>query len=164
MHKIETIIEILQSTRNLTLYYLSLLKNVDQDKVFECEGKKLNSVNWLIAHLCWTDNFLLIKSSKNNIEISKEWFEEYGFGSNPEEIKTMLSYTALMEILNANRTVCIDYLKTISDEQLEEENILGMSMGGSKSLKNIFYHAIRHEGTHAGQLGWLCKLHGIKTV
>ncbi len=69
-----------------------------------------------------------------------------------------------MELLNSNRAICIDYLKTLTDEQLEEENALGMSMGGSKALKNILYHAIRHEGTHAGQLGWLCKLHGLKTV
>lgn len=164
MSKIDTIIEILQSTRSLTLFYLSQLKEVDHDKEFECEGKKLNSVNWLISHLCWTDNFLLIKSSKNNIEIAKDWFEEYGFGSNPDEIKTKLSYDELMELLNSNRAICIDYLKTLTDEQLEEENALGMSMGGSKALKNILYHAIRHEGTHAGQLGWLCKLHGLKTV
>ncbi len=61
MSKIDTIIEILQSTRSLTLFYLSQLKDVDHDKEFECEGKKLNSVNWLISHLCWTDNFPLNK-------------------------------------------------------------------------------------------------------
>lgn len=164
MSKIETILEMMQSSRSLTLYYLAQLKDVDHQKVFECEGKKLNSVSWIMAHLCWTDNFLLINSSENTISIAKEWFEEYGFGSVPDEIQTKLTYDETLEVLNVNRAICIDYLKTLSDEQLEQDNKLNMTMGGSKALKNILYHSIRHEGTHTGHLGWLCKLHGLKTV
>jgi len=164
MSKIDTIIEILQSVRALTNFYLIKLKEVDHDKVFVCEGKKLNSVNWIIAHLCWTDDFLLVQSTKNDLQIKQEWFEEFGYGSNPDDVKTKLSYDVYIQKLNSNREQIITYLKTINDEQLEEDNALKMSMGNSKALKNILYHAIRHEGIHAGHLGWLCKLHGLETV
>lgn len=164
MAKIDTILEMLQSARALTNFYITKLKDVDHDKVFICEGKKLNSVNWIIAHLCWTDEFLLVQSTKNELQLKKDWFEEFGLGSNPEAVKTKLSYDEYVQLLNSNREQIINYVKTLLDEQLEEDNILQMSMGGSKALKNILYHAIRHEGTHAGHLGWLCKLHGLETV
>jgi glucose-6-phosphate isomerase len=164
MAKIETILEMIKSARGLTLYYLSLLKDVDKEKVFVCEGKELNSVHWIVCHLCWTDNFLLLKSSSTKIDLAKDWFEEYGFGSDPKAIITKPNYDEALELLNTNRAQCRDYLSTLSDEELESDNLLDMNMGGSKALKNILYHSIRHEGTHAGHLGWLCKLHGIKTV
>ncbi len=56
------------------------------------------------------------------------------------------------------------FIPTLSEEQLEEKNVLGMKFGPNESKRYMLIHAIRHEGTHAGQLGWLCKIHGIKTM
>lgn len=164
MQTIDIIIEMLDSTRALTMYYANMLVNSDTEKVFVCEDKKLNSAKWIIAHLCWTDNFLLLQTHTRDVSVHEPWFDSFGLGTKPEDATYTMTYEMYLELLQKNRAICKEQLKMLSNEQLMEDNLLQMSMGGNKSIKTILYHAIRHEGIHAGHLGWLCKLNGFKTV
>jgi uncharacterized damage-inducible protein DinB len=56
-------------------------------------------------------------------------------------------------------------LESLTDEQLDEENISKMSLGGQDTSKRFsVIHAIRHESTHTGHFGWICKMKKIKTI
>jgi hypothetical protein len=56
------------------------------------------------------------------------------------------------------------HVRNLEPVNLEQPNLAGFEFPGVKTVRDVIVHAIRHEGTHAGHLGWLCKLHGIKTV
>jgi len=55
------------------------------------------------------------------------------------------------------------HLPTLGAEALERPNPSGIPAIG-KTVRDVITHAIRHEGSHIGHLGWLCKLHGVRTM
>ena len=147
----------------LVRFYNSNLKEADPNKQWEVNGNKLNSIAWINSHLCWSENFLLIKCT-GGISPEIPGREHDSFGSNG----TLHDNKVDMKTILADRKIiheaAMKHIRGLSDEQLEQENLLGISFGSSKSIRSIIQHAIRHEGTHAGHLGWLCKIIGAKTV
>jgi len=55
-------IETIESINALTYWYMSLLKNTDCNKQFTIEGKKLNTLYWLTAHIANSEDLLLLKA------------------------------------------------------------------------------------------------------
>ena len=58
----------------------------------------------------------------------------------------------------------IAHVATLGEDALSAPNPTGLPLGGAGQVRDVIMHAIRHEGSHIGHLGWLCKLHGIPTV
>lgn len=160
--QIQVLIETIESVHGMVVWYSSFLKDTDKDKCFEINGKKLNSLYWLVAHIANTEDELLMKALGQKGHQYK-WLSEYTFGS-AQNIEGQVSYKELVAIAKQIHIDCINFLKTLSDEDLENDNVLNISFGNSKSFKTIIMHHIRHEGVHAGHLSLLCKLNGIKTV
>ena len=159
----QVLADTLDFTRNITRFYLSKLKGVDMHQRFEVNGIQLNSAYWVLCHLVWAENKLVLQST-GGPEIGHEWQQYFSFGSKPESNDNLPD---LGEALKAFKTVhaqTMDHLYRLPDEKLEKPNLTGVSFGLEPTMRTAIMHAIRHEGTHSGHLGWLCKLHGVETI
>jgi len=166
MQRTEAVIlaDTIDFTRKLTQSYFKRLKDVDLHKTFECEGKTMNSAFWIMAHLAVTENYLLLHATGGEL-IRFSWAKLFGLGSAVPEIKDCPAIEEVIEKLNAVHERSMEHIRKLSDEDLDKPNPTFIKFKDAPdTLRMIIQHAIRHEGTHAGHLSWLCKLHGIKTI
>ena len=56
------------------------------------------------------------------------------------------------------------YVATLTTEQLDQPHTGAVSIAGIVQRRDAVIHHLRHENLHTGQLAWLCKLNGVKTV
>lgn len=159
----QTLIETLELTRDLTKYYLTNLKGKDEHKVFEIEGKKLNSISWLIAHITVSENWLLLVCTGGE-KVSIPWARQYGLGSEPPKKEDAPSFEEILNMFKLVHQKAINHVSKLTDEELAKPTTNGTNFGGEDSVGAIIKHAIRHECVHAGHLGWLCKLFDVKTI
>ena len=156
--------EVFESTRQLTRYYSSNLKGVDMMKEFKVEGNVINSPYWLIGHLVWSEQYLLIKAL-GGADLNIPWIGHFGFGSKlPEDTNGLPTIKEIFDTWKEVHQAATDRLNSLKDEELDETNDLGISFGGDNSKRLIIHHVIRHEAIHAGHLGLIAKMHGIQTV
>jgi hypothetical protein len=150
--------------RNLTRFYLSKLKGEDMYREFEVNGYTTNCPYWILAHLCWAENMLAIQSlGGKGVDIS--WLNDFKIHSLKGEKPA--SQPSLEEVLSAFKqihTVALETISNLTDAELDQENPLGLAFGENKSKYFMAMHAVRHEGTHGGQLSLIAKMYGKKTV
>ncbi len=159
----EILLNVYKNVRSLTKFFIGNLGNIDIHKSFELNGIGMNTAHWIVSHLAWSENMLILNSVGNtDAEIS--WLNEYEFGSNPSQVKTRPEMGALLQTLDSIHGKATEIIGNLSAEDLESDNHLGHAFGGSKSKRNVIIHAIRHEPMHSGQLTWLIKADGGKTV
>jgi hypothetical protein len=158
----QTLTETFEFARKLSLSYFEKLKEKDIYREFEVDGKKLNSVYWLMGHLAVTENYLLLKSTGGEI-VRFAWARPFGLGGAMPAEAERVPMNEIMKTLNEVHEKAIKHIAHLTDEQLAEP-VKGDLKFGDGSIKAIMMHAIRHEASHAGHLGWLCKLHGIKNI
>jgi hypothetical protein len=159
----QLLLQTYNETRSLSNYYFNKLKDNDLGRSYEVNGVPLNYVKWIMAHLVWAENFLILQAVCGE-KISNEWMEKVAFGAPmcaPEELPGI--DTILAEMKKVHEAVN-DRLSKMSNEKLEEKNELGLKFGPNENKRFLLIHAIRHEGTHAGHLGWLYKISKPKTV
>ena len=84
--KTQTLIKTYEMARNLSKYYISKLEGLDFHKVYEINGVKMNSAYWMLAHLVWTEHFLIIEGIGGE-SLGIEWLNDFGFGSEPDKIE-----------------------------------------------------------------------------
>ncbi|MBL4594553.1 MAG: DinB family protein [Flavobacteriales bacterium] len=159
----ETLVETLELSRDLTKYYLKNLEHQDIYKVFEIEGKQLNSIIWLIAHITVSENWLLLVCTGGE-KVSIPWARQFGLGSEIPKKEDCPPFEEVLSYFKQVHEEAIAYVSQLSDDDLGKPTTNGIDFGGGDSVRAIIKHAIRHEGTHAGHLGWLCKLFGVKTI
>ena len=153
-----------ESTRQLSKWYLSKLKDVDMRLQFTSNGITLNSAYWLVGHLVWAENFLLLKCLGGK-PIEAPWLEEFALGSKlTDDEKRLPEVKEILDKWKEVHAAAMQHVRSLPDEILSQDNPLGMGFGGDNSYRMILHHAIRHEGIHAGQLSWLCKLHHVQTI
>lgn len=153
-----------ESVRALTRWYFSKLKDVDMAKQFEVEGHKLNSAYWILAHLIWAENFLLIQALGGK-PFEYSWLSKYAIGTPcPEHTQDLPGVKQLFDIWKEVHPAAMQHVRSLSDEILATNNPLDMGFGGDNSYRMMIQHAIRHEALHTGHLSWLCKLYGIGTI
>lgn len=154
----------MDETRNLTRFYLSKLKGENMHRQFEANGFTTNSPFWIMAHLCWAENMLLLQCmGHKGVDIA--WLNDYKIGmtkgSKPANEPSLEEVLAAMKEIHA---VSLESLSKMTDAELDEENALGIAFGENKSKRFMAMHAIRHEGTHLGQLSLIAKMYGKQTV
>lgn len=154
---------VIDKTRFLTNMYLDLLKDQDLHKIFEMESKPLNSAFWLMAHLPVTQNFLLLRSTGGEA-VKIPWARQFGLGSVPPAKEDCPPVDEVREMLKLVHEKSVAHIKSLDDAALDMDSTSGFEFAGEKSVRSMIIHAARHEGTHAGHLGWLCKFYGIKTI
>jgi len=149
-------------TREYTLSYLRYLKEVDVHREFVCEGKKLNTVFWLVAHLATSENGLLLRATGGPFE-KFSWAKYFTIGAAGLPAEQCPPYAEVWATFKAVHERTMAHLPTLSDDVLDQPNITGLPLIGP-TVRDVITHAIRHEGMHIGHLTWLCKLYGIKTM
>ena len=158
----EILLNVYKNVRSLTKYFIGNLGNIDIHRSFEFGGKKMNSAHWIVSHLAWSENMLIL-NCVGNTDAGIPWLKEYEFGSDPEKVTTKLEMTELLQTLDTIHENAEKIIANLSADDLDSDNFLGFSFGGSKSKRNVIIHAIRHEPMHSGQLTWLIKAGGGET-
>ena len=157
----QALIKTYEMARNLSKYYNSKLEGLDLQKVYELNGIKLNSAFWILAHLVWTEHFLIIEGIGGD-SLGIEWLNDYGFGSEPDKIENPPSIEEVKKHVDEVHTRAMEILNNMTDEQMQSENNIEANFGGSKTKETVLMHAIRHEPMHVGQVSWILKANGIK--
>ncbi len=155
--QVKTLISAFESVRSLSKFYMA---NLDVNKVherIEVNGIKFNSAYWLVTHLTWTELYLITRGIGGK-EMDDHWLDEYGIGTNPDEIKTKPDYSEVVKLFDEVHANAVEILNSITDDQLDEPNHLGISFGGKNNKRAVLQHAIRHEPMHIGQISWILKV------
>jgi hypothetical protein len=162
--ELKTIIEITKRTRELANYYIHKTKDVDVKKRFDVDGKKLNSIYWLVAHMAWAQNNLIIRSTGGpNPEV--KWLKFFAIGKPAEEGETNgPSYEEVVAGFEKVHHIAMEHLEKLDPALLDSPNKIDWEIMKSKTMRATLIHHIRHEGAHVGHLSWNASLHGIKTI
>ena len=158
----QTLADVYADVRKMTKFYFSKIKDTDIGKRFEINGEKFNSAHWLMAHLVWTEDGLLIKSLTGESS-GIPWVNSVKLGSNPDNAE-LPPIDEIMAALDATHIKALENIRALSNENLEEKTHTGLVFGGADTKRNIIHHAIRHEPMHIGHLGWIAKMSGIKII
>lgn len=158
----QTLAETMDETRNLTRFYLGKLKGEDMHRTFAIGDYKTNSPYWIIAHLTWGEHMLLVESL-GHPKMDIPWLAKFAIGTTPS-IETLPPFEDVLATFKAVHEHAMNHLRSMTEGQLDEENILGINFGGKTTKRFIAMHAIRHEGTHTGQLSLIAQFYGKKTV
>ncbi len=159
--KTKALIKTYQMTRNLSNYYFSKLEGLDIKKQYEINGVKMNSAYWILAHLVWTEHFLIVEGIGGE-SMGIEWLNDFEFGSEPDKSENPPAIEEVKQQREDVHSKAIEILNNMTDEQMEAENNIGVEFGGSKSKMTVLMHAIRHEPMHIGQISWILKANGIR--
>lgn len=154
----------LDEQRNLTRFYAGKLKGEDMHREFEVNGYTTNSAYWILAHLCWAEHMTIVECFGFE-PLDIPWLKHFRIHS-PKGVKPAIE-PSLDEVLAAMKeihTYCLEKLSVMTDEELDTDNVLGMAFGENKSKRFMAMHAIRHEGTHCGQLSLIAKMYGKQTI
>jgi hypothetical protein len=154
---------VLDNSRSLTLFYLHHAEGLDKSKTFTLGDFRSNSIHWIVAHLAWAENHLILHGVGNQ-ELNVTWFDLFKLGAPPPDLSQFPSYEETFQTLNLVHQKALELLKTTPDETLNSANHVGIKFGAGDSKRIIIQHAIRHEGAHAGHLGWLLRMHGLKII
>ena len=156
--------ETMEKTRQLARFYISNLKNVDPYQPLDFGGATFNSLYWLTAHMMWAeDNLVMVGTGGRSA--APQWAAHYMIGADGSLHEGHGDYKELLDEMKKTHDAAMAHLRSLSQEALDEDNILGIQFGdGDKSKRMLIMHAIRHEGTHIGNLAWMNKMQGIKTV
>ncbi len=153
----------MNKARELSLWYLSFLKEVDTLKTFDFEGKVFNSVIWEVGHLTVTESFLtLYLTYGESPKIA--WAKQFGLGSSNRPNEEFPNFSEVWNTFKSIHRQAIQHIESLTAEQLDLPTKAAFNLAGVETVRDAIVHAIRHESVHTGHLGWLCKLHGIKTI
>jgi len=158
----QVLAHVMDRTRQYTLNYLRYLKDVDVHRRFVCEGVELNTAFWLVAHLTTSENGLLLMATGGPFE-KFTWAKHFTLGSKGLPAEECPPYAEVWATFKEVHAKAVAHVATLSDEVLNGPNMTKLPLIGD-TTRDVITHAIRHEGSHIGHLGWLCKLHGIKTM
>ena len=151
------------AARQLTRYYLSKLKEADPHTRHSFNGVELNSTYWLVAHLIWAEDYLLLRAL-GHPGTGIKWLDQFKVGSNPKEVTLNSPFKELLDLQKEAHQTTLAHLASMTEEQFSEENTLGINFGNETGKRYLAMHGIRHEATHTGHLGIIAKIEGGRTI
>lgn len=162
--ELSAIREIIQRTRELAHFYLDKTKGKDVKKCFCVGDKKLNSIYWLVAHMAWAQSNLILRATGGpNPELS--WLKLFALGKTAAEgEKDGPAFEEVMAGFEKVHKLAMEHLEKMDPSLLDSTNKLDWEIMGSKTMRAVLIHHIRHEGMHIGHLSWNVTLHGEKTI
>jgi uncharacterized damage-inducible protein DinB len=155
--------ELVDKTRLMSMFYIDKLKGADLHKVFTADGIPLNSAFWIIAHMAVTQNGLLLRCTGSK-GVKIPWAKQFNMGSGQSDPESSPAFEEVMAALNEVHAMSLEHIRSLDTSALDSLNPAGFEIMGEKTIRGMIIHFMRHEAGHAGQLSWLCKLHGIKTM
>jgi hypothetical protein len=153
----------LDKARELSLWYLSLLKDCDPTKTFNCGEKIFNSYYWEVGHLTVTQSYLAMYLTYGNAP-KIEWAKLFGLGSSNQTTSEHPSYEEVWKKFKEVHQITLEHLVQLTDDQLNSPTKAPFKLAGVETVRDAIIHCIRHESVHTGHLSWLCKFHGVKSI
>jgi len=152
----------LDSARKLSLFYLNRLERKKIDPLLQVQvgDAKLNSMLWLCAHVTWAE-WAIVQKTMANAPLPAPWMEKFMFGSSSDSQPDWPDLATVKETMKEVHESTLTLIRGFDD--LETEVHVDF-MSWTDTRRAVLYHAIRHDANHAGHFGWLCKIHGIKTI
>lgn len=154
---------VLDNTRALTLFYLHQVEEVDKSRCFTVGDFQTNSIHWIIAHLAWAEDALILRGVGHE-GIAVPWFELFRLGAPCPPLNDYPPFCETLDVLKQVHQATLSFLNTLPAEALDQQNDFGRKIMGQDSKRILIHHCIRHEGCHAGHLGWLVRMHGKKVI
>jgi hypothetical protein len=157
----EILAETFAKTREITRFFLSKIPDERFHERPKAEnGHRFNSAAWIMAHLIWTENMLLLERLEGpGAELP--WLKQFALGSDPEKVDVQLSRAELKDHSKAVHQKALAHVRSLSDADLDKPSGIPMF----PTWRGCIQHAIRHEGNHGGHIGWLVKmLDGAPTI
>lgn len=152
-----------ERAREYARLYLRHLKDSDPHHEFSVDGRTLNTQYWTVAHLTVTQNWLLLRATGGPFE-KFSWAKFFNLGSTPPARELCPPYEEVWAMFHAIHEKAVPHVAGLTEEALVQPHAALMKLGGQDMVRDVILHHIRHESFHTGQLAWLCKLQGIKTV
>jgi hypothetical protein len=117
-----------------------------------------------MAHLAWAENYLVVEMTGGK-SVAPHWMNHYSLGSDGSVHEGHGSFKELLDDVKVVHEKCMQYLATLSDEDMAKENAGKFQFGdGDATCRFSVQHAIRHEALHTGHLSLIAKLNKQKTV
>ena len=164
--ELATLRNMVDATRQLAHFAIKKMEGRESDmqKRFEVEGRKLNSMYWIIAHMAWAENNLIIRSL-GGANPAVPWLKHFAMGKSAEDGENCgVPYAEIYAGFKKVHQVAMETLDKLNPDELNSENLLNWEILGGKTKRNTIMHHVRHENTHVGQMLWLVNLHGVKTL
>lgn len=158
----QTLATAMARAREATHYYFNKLKDTDLHFAPQANGVTLHSAFWLVAHLAVSENGLLLFAT-GGPGIKFSWAKHYTKGSAMHGAPEPPPFSEVWEMFNTVHDRALQHVASLTAEQLDAPNLTGTRFGGQEQVRDVIMGAIRHEGYHCGQLGWLCRMQGITT-
>jgi hypothetical protein len=160
-YETDVLCEVIDNTRELTLYYLTKLKGIDIYKTFTAGEHTFNSAFWIICHIAWSQDFLLLKAT-GGPELKIDWLKKFGIGTKLPPREECPSVGEVLDAMQLIHLKSVAHLRTLVGDELNEPNLVNLKFGTDDTKRTCIHHCIRHEGVHMGHLNWLAKMHGVK--
>lgn len=156
----EVIAEMLDASRKFNLFYL---QKVPLDAIHHrlvVDGRESNSAYWLVGHLLWAEASGVIGSTGGQCP-DIPWLEEFSIGKTPEEMVLRPSFEELMAKFTEVHALALAHIRSQTDEMLQLPSHVVPAKWNTTRQK-AFYHFIRHESFHTGQLSFIAKSKGAQ--
>lgn len=152
--------DMMESTRQLSLWYLKKVPDERCKEIIKVGDVTLNHPYWTLGHLAWTDTFMCLKPLGSTFEVNP-YINKFGIHTFPAEAYDV-PIVELKEMVNRVYEAKLDFVRSLSDEILDGP--FPLTMLKFNSTYQALMHNIRHEGIHAGQISVFCKVNKITTV
>ncbi|MBL7982361.1 MAG: DinB family protein [Flavobacteriales bacterium] len=163
MNQAALLAELMDHTHAFTLQHMERLDGKDLHQRFSVGGTQLNSPFWILAHLAVSENWLVLRGTGGPFQ-KFSWAKQFTLGSTPPLPAECPSLEEVMDTYAQVHSLAIEHVRDLSDEALKSPHLALMNLDGGTDMKAVIKHHIRHESSHNGHLGWLCKLHGLPTI
>ena len=150
-------------SRGMTMFYFKSVKEVDPYLQPEINGKKMNSIYWIAAHLAWAQNFLLLEGTGGS-PLGDQWLQDFKLGSDGVVSASAPDFKTILNTMKDIHHKSMEHLRSLSDDDLDRMNPLNIGFGKPPTIQVIIQHHLRHEATHAGQLGWIAKAYAKPAI
>jgi len=163
MTQAQLLADLMDHAHAFTLDHMERLRQKDLHHRFVVDGKELNSPFWILAHLAVSQNWLILRGTGGPFQ-KFGWAKQFTLGATPPAPAECPSFEEIFSTCQAVHELSMAHVGALSDEALRTPHMAMMKLGGGDDLKAVIKHHIRHESSHNGHLGWLCKLHGLPTI
>ena len=163
MTQAQLLADLMDHAHAFTMDHVGRLRDKDMHRRFVAEGHELNSPYWIVAHLAVSQNWLILRGTGGPFQ-KFSWAKLFTIGATPPP---PAECPPLDEVLSTFRTIhglSMAHVGVLSDEALKAPHMAMMKLGGGDDVRAVIKHHIRHESSHNGHLGLLCKLHGLPTI
>jgi hypothetical protein len=163
MQQAHLLADLMDHAHAFTLHHVERLKGQDLHHRFEVNGKPLNSAFWIVAHLAVSQNWLILRGTGGNFQ-KFPWAKQYTLGAAHPSATDAPPWDEVLATYQRIHQLSLDHVRALPDEVLTQAHHAMMDLGGVNTIRQVILHHVRHESSHNGQLGWLCKCYGLPTV